>query len=315
MRSPNFFASIALDRVTHLRADAEWLRARMAHPDSVFLPVWRTRNLVIEGDAPRAVRFVGAAARPLIDAAGEVVLLGLFDGVAHFAIDLSHLDEPAQLPGIAAEGAFIELRNVGPLIDPNEGGALAYARAMTHWHATHRFCGSCGAPTESQEGGHIRVCTNAECARHHFPRTDPAVIMLVEKGERVLLGRKAEWAPGRYSTLAGFVEPGESLEDAVRREVMEETGVVVSDVHYHSSQPWPFPASLMLGFFCTAETETVQRNDKELEDARWFTRQELLAGDGGLGIAPRPISIARRLIDDWLNEGAATGSTKSGPTG
>ena len=203
-------------------------------------------------------------------------------------------------PGAAQ---FIELRNVGPLIDRNEGGALAYARGMTHWHATHRFCGVCGAPTESREGGHIRVCTNPDCERHHFPRTDPAVIMLVAKGERCLLGRKAEWAPGRYSTLAGFVEPGESLEDAVRREVMEETGVVVSDVEYHSSQPWPFPASLMLGFFCRGETDLIQRNDKELEDARWFTREELLNGQGGLGIAPRPISIARRLIDDWLAEG------------
>jgi NAD+ diphosphatase len=306
MRSPNFFASAALDRVTHLRADVEWVRIQMERPETVFLPVWRTRNLVVEGEVPRAVRFTGPAARPLIEAAGEVVLLGIFGGVSHFAVDLSQYEEPATLPGIAAQGSFIELRNVGPLIDRDEGGTLAYARAMTHWHATHRFCGSCGAVTESREGGHIRVCTNPGCARHHFPRTDPAVIMLVEKGERVLLGRKAEWAPGRYSTLAGFVEPGESLEDAVRREVMEETGVVVSDVHYHSSQPWPFPASLMLGFFCKAETEMINRNDKELEDARWFTRQELLEGQGGLGIAPRPISIARRLIDDWLNEGGAT---------
>jgi NAD+ diphosphatase len=214
MRSPNFFAAAALDRVTHLRADADWLKERLAHPDSVFLPVWRTQNLVISGDAPRAVRFVGAEASVLIEAATEVVLLGMFDGVAHFALDLSTVDDPAALPGIGGRGAFVELRNVGPLIDRDEGGALAYARAMTHWHATHLYCGSCGAPTESREGGHIRVCTNEPCARHHFPRTDPAVIMLVQKGDRCLLGRKSEWAPGRYSTLAGFVEPGESLEDA-----------------------------------------------------------------------------------------------------
>ena len=303
MRSPNFFAAATLDRVSHLRADVDWVRERLEHPDSVFFPVWRTRNLVIEGEEPRAARFAGSEARALVEAASEIVLLGLFDGVAHFALDLSHVETPDALPGVAGRGAFIELRNVGPLIDRDEGGALAYARGMTHWHATHRFCGSCGAPTESREGGHIRVCTNPDCARHHFPRTDPAVIMLVAKGESCLLGRKAEWAAGRYSTLAGFVEPGESLEDAVRREVMEETGVVVSDVEYHSSQPWPFPASLMLGFFCRGETDLIQRNDKELEDARWFTREELLNGQGGLGIAPRPISIARRLIDDWLAEG------------
>ncbi len=302
MRSPNFFAAAALDRVSHLRADRDWLAARLDDPASAFLPVWRGRNLVIEGEAPRAMRFARAEATPLIEAAGEVVLLGLFAGIAHFAVDLSHLDEPALAP--FANGArFVQLRDVGPLIDRDEGGALAYARAMTHWHATHRFCGSCGAPTESRQGGHVRVCADAACARVHFPRTDPAVIMLVAKGDRCLLGRKAEWPPGRYSTLAGFVEPGESLEDAVRREVMEETGVVVSAVEYHSSQPWPFPASLMVGFFCTAETETVQRNDDELEDARWFTRDELLNGNGGMGIAPRPISIARRLIDDWLAEG------------
>ncbi len=299
MRSPNFFAAAALDRVTHLRADRDWLDAQLADPRSAFLPVWRGRNLVVEGDAPRAVRFARAEVTPLIAAGGEVVLLGLFDGVAHFAVDLSHLDEP----GISGAGSFVELRNVGPLIDRDEGGALAYARAMTHWHATHRFCGTCGAPTQSREGGHTRVCSAPACGRVHFPRTDPAVIMLVAKGDRCLLGRKAEWPAGRYSTLAGFVEPGESLEDAVRREVMEETGVVVSDVEYHSSQPWPFPASLMLGFFCKAETEAVQRNDKELEDARWFTREELRNGNGGMGIAPRPISIARRLIDDWLAEG------------
>jgi NAD+ diphosphatase len=303
MRSPNFFAAASFDRVTHLRADLDWVAARLADPQTAFLPVWRGRNLVIEGEAPRAVRFARAEAAPLIEAGGELVLLGLFDGIAHFAVDLSHLDEPATLAPLSGGASFVELRNVGPLIDRDEGGALAYARAMTHWHATHRFCGSCGAPTESREGGHIRVCSNTGCARVHFPRTDPAVIMLVAKGDRCLLGRKAEWPAGRYSTLAGFVEPGESLEDAVRREVMEETGVVVSDVEYHSSQPWPFPASLMLGFFCRAETETVQRNDKELEDARWFTREELLNGNGGMGIAPRPISIARRLIDDWLAEG------------
>jgi len=234
MRSPNFFAAAALDRVTHLRADSDWLSQRLADPRSVFLPVWRTRNLVIEGDTPRAVALTGEEAEALMQAPGEFVLLGITDeGIAHFAFDLSHVEAPDALPLLAGRGAFIELRNVGPLIDRDEGGALAYARGMTHWHATHRFCGTCGAPTEPREGGHLRVCTNADCARHHFPRTDPAVIMLVSRGERCLLGRKAEWAPGRYSTLAGFVEPGESLEDAVRREVMEETGVVVSDVEYH----------------------------------------------------------------------------------
>jgi len=180
---------------------------------------------------------------------------------------------------------------------------LAYARGILHWHRQTRFCGVCGSPTELREAGHLRVCTNPACAAHHFPRTDPAVIMLVSRGDRCLLGRKSEWPDGMYSTLAGFVEPGESLENAVAREVMEETGVAISNIRYHSSQPWPFPASLMLGFYATAETEEINYDPAELEHARWFTRAELADGGAGIRHRPRSDSIARRLIETWVAGG------------
>jgi NAD+ diphosphatase len=231
----------------------------------------------------------------------ELVLLGIVEERAIFAVDLSHCEAP--LDAIAATGAFdfTDLRRVGPLLPRTEGALLAYARGIAYWHERHRFCGVCGAPTRSEEGGHVRRCTNGACEATHFPRTDPAVIMLVHDGERCLLGRKAEWPKGMHSTLAGFVEPGESLEEAVAREVFEETGIEVEEVTYHSSQPWPFPASLMLGFHARARTRTITIDADELEHAAWYERADLLAreDDDTLRL-PRRDSIARRLVEDWL---------------
>ena len=186
-------------------------------------------------------------------------------------------------PALAASGVeaatvrFADLRQVGPRIERREGALLALARAMVFWHQRHRYCGLCGSPTRSEEAGHMRRCTDPACNAMHFPRTDPAVIMLVTDGERALLGRNKNFPlPGMYSTLAGFVEPGESLEDAVAREVREETGVEVGAVHYHSSQPWPFPGNIMLGFHAEARTTEITIDYGELEDARWFTRDWLV---------------------------------------
>ena len=192
---------------------------------------------------------------------------------------------------------FQDLRQAAAIVEPEDGALLAYARAMMTWHQRHRFCGACGAPTESQQAGHLRRCTRAECAAEIFPRTDPAVIMLVRDGDWCLLGRQARWPPGVYSALAGFVEPGESLEDAVGREVMEEAGVAIDGCEYHSSQPWPFPSSIMLGFWATARRGEVRVDGSELEEARWFHRDQVLAQEVRL---PPKLSIARRLIDDWL---------------
>ena len=223
-----------------------------------------------------------------------MALLGLVDGIAHFAVDLSHREEDEA----ARIGQFEDLRKVGPLLSHDDGALMAYARGMMHWHLAHRHCGRCGQATAEREAGHIRYCTNADCAAPVFPRTDPAVIMLVHDGDRCLMGRQAVWPPGMHSTLAGFVEPGESLEDAVRREVFEETNVHVGAVHYHSSQPWPFPSSLMLGFVAEASSTDITLNDGELEDARWFSREELRSGFPKL---PFRVSIARRLVDHWMD--------------
>jgi NAD+ diphosphatase len=232
---------------------------------------------------------------------GEAVLLGLRETRAYFALDLS--DREAPLDAIRAEAPveFTDLRRVGPLLAQPDGALLAYARGILHWHGRHRFCGVCGNPTRSDEGGHVRRCLSPACNAAHFPRTDPAVIMLVTDGDRALLGRQAAWAKGQHSTLAGFVEPGESLEEAVAREVREETGIVVDDVAYHSSQPWPFPASIMLGFTARAVTTELRVDPEELEAARWFDRGFILghAEDDSFRL-PRRDSIARRLIEDWL---------------
>ena len=242
------------------------------------------------------------AARELMQISTVTVMLGVRDEIAYFAVDVSTLEEH-EIAGIAGEGQFVDLRSVGAVMDRSEAAILAYAKGIMHWHARHGFCGVCGSPTEIREAGHLRKCLNERCGAMHFPRTDPAVIMLVERDDRVLLGRKAEWMPGMYSTLAGFVEPGESLEQAVAREVMEEAGVAVTNIRYHSSQPWPFPASLMLGFYADALDDEFARNDDELEDLRWFTRAELADGGAGIASRPRSDSIARRLIDEWIRRG------------
>jgi NAD+ diphosphatase len=180
-----------------------------------------------------------------------------------------------------------------------EDASLAvHAVGLSRWHQTHRFCPRCGAETQIGEAGHLRICPS--CGTHHFPRTDPAVIMLITDGDRALLGRQPSWPKKRFSTLAGFVEPGESLPDAVRREVLEEVGVEVGDVEFAGSQPWPFPSSLMLGFFGTALTHDITVDEKEIAEARWFTRAEItdLSAAGEL-ILPPIVSISRWLVEHW----------------
>lgn len=300
MKQPNFYAAGGLDRHGQRRGDAAWLAERLAHSSSRFVPVWRSQSLVValDGAAPRAALL---ARSELGAIEGETILLGIHEECAYFAIDLSHHENPAALLRHAAPVAFTDLRRVGPLLPRQEGSLLAYARGIAWWHGRHRFCGVCGSPTVSEEAGHVRRCTNPDCKAQHFPRTDPAVIMLVHDGDRCLLGRQRVWLKGMHSTLAGFLEPGESLEEAVAREVFEETGVVVDDVNYHSSQPWPFPASIMLGFHARARTTALNVNYDEIESARWFERDFLLthADDDDFRL-PRRDSIARRLIEDWL---------------
>jgi len=309
MMRPNFYAGGGLDRAGALRTDKDWLAARLADPRTRLVPMWRGHNLFHRSDgaaaAPAARLPTLAEAGPLMNGEALLVLLGVAEEAAHFALDLSHLEDAAPA-ALGWSGEFADLRRHGPLLAHHEGALLAYARAILHWHARHRFCGVCGAPTESIEAGHVRACTNAACGTHHFPRTDPAVIMLVSIGEHCLLGRQRSWPQGMHSTLAGFVEPGESFEDAVAREVLEEAGARVRAVRYHSSQPWPFPASIMVGFHAEAESLALAVNREELEDARWFSRGELLESPEDERFRlPRRDSIARRLIESWLGRDEA----------
>ncbi len=304
MNRPNFYAACGLDRAGALRADASWLEERLSDPRTRLVPVWRAQNLfrvdVASSGRPAPLLPTVVEASAILNGEAHLVLLGLSGDIAHFALDLSHLEDPAHV-SMALGGEFADLRRHGPLLEHGEGALLAYARGILHWHRHHRFCGMCGARTLSAAAGHVRVCTNPACKAQHFPRTDPAVIMLVSLGECCLLGRQRVWPPGMHSTLAGFVEPGESLEDAVAREVLEETGVRVANVRYHSSQPWPFPSSIMLGFHAEAVSPELNVNRDELEDARWFTRAELLASPEDESFRlPRRDSIARRLVESWL---------------
>ena len=303
MQAPNFYVAENFDRAAHRRKDEAWLDARRTDPNSLIVPVWRARNLVALGEPPAAL----FPDMTLIARFGEDPLIFLGETPEHpyFAWDLSVLDEAeaqALARAYAPTAEFVDLRRVGALLPRRDGALLAYARGVAHWHSRHRFCGVCGAATVAAMAGHTRVCTSRGCATIHFPRTDPATIMLVIDGDRCLLGRQKVWAPGMYSTLAGFVEPGESLEQAVAREVREESGIEVDDVRYHSSQPWPFPASLMLGFYATARTRALTIDPEELEDGRWFSSAEI-RGFAGTGFSlPRADSIARRLIEGWLAE-------------
>jgi NAD+ diphosphatase len=297
----NFYTGMGLDRADHLRRDADWLGARLADPETRLVPVWRARNLIRQDKGPRAVWLDGTQAGRLAPRAAETVFLGLSGDTAYFALDLSGLDEPDAEPALAEHGEFLDLRACGPLLERGEGAILAYARGLVYWHQRHRFCGLCGQPSESIQGGHVRRCVGEDCAAEHFPRTDPAVIMLVHDGERCVLGRQKIWRNGMHSTLAGFVEPGESLEEAVAREVKEEVGLEVGEVVYHSSQPWPFPASLMLGFHAACGHAPLRVNEQELGGAEWFSRAALKDSpeDDSFRL-PRRDSIARRLIEDWL---------------
>jgi NAD+ diphosphatase len=314
-----FYTHGTLERADHLRKDNAALLALRRHPATRLVPVWRGTVLVttdITNSPPEIATLSVDAFVP----DNDPIFLGLIDGNGYFAINCTALDDGEQtavaaqatsLDGSARPAEFSDLRLVGPHVPANDGALLAYARGMVYWQEHSRFCTRCSAALISKQGGHVRHCNNEACGHDEFPRTDPAVIMLVahmptdDTPARCLLGRAPAWPEGVYSTLAGFVEPGESLEQAVMREVQEETAVLTTDVSYIASQPWPFPRSIMLGFQALATSIEITCDPRELADARWFTREQL-ASFGNWGDEryaqqlPRPDSIARYLINRWM---------------
>jgi NAD+ diphosphatase len=296
----HFLPLETLERAADRRGDGEWLRRQLSLSPQ-FLFVWRGCNLFGVAPDKRALALEVSEAENV----SNPILLGVNQkGDSFFAADLSA--QPSEEEALASvnlridQARFIALRQFDGLLSSEERALLFYSRAMTHWQQEQKFCNRCGHPTLPEEAGHVMGCTNPECATKHFPRTDPATIMLVHSGDHCLLGRQASWPEGMYSTLAGFVEPGERLEEAVSREVKEESGVEVKNIHYFGSQPWPFPQSLMLGFFAEAETKEITRG-VELEDVRWFhlsEAKELL--ERLTSRFPHLDTIARRLIRHWV---------------
>ena len=288
------YADDTIDRAAEHRDDRSWMDERLRAATTCFVAVVSGKHLIVDGEAPRphflrAGDFDGAPP-------GEPILLGLRGDVAFFAVDAADA-----LPPLPGRVLARPLRDVIVDLGHADSAILAYASALVHWHRTHRFCGTCGEPTQSVRGGHVRRCAAAACGREHFPQTDPAVITLVIDGDRCLLARRWDWAPGRRSTVAGFVEPGETLEHAVAREVLEEVGVHAGDARYRGSQPWPFPQSLMLGFWATAESNAITVDEDEIVEADWYTPERIQADTAaGTLILPPFDSISRRLIDDWL---------------
>jgi NAD+ diphosphatase len=302
--SENYFLGPLLDRLAHLRGDVEGLHARLEN--SLIVPVYREMNLIGGREAPEAVFFSYAEAKFWLRAAPEPIFLGSDGGQDFFAVDISDFDE--EMIGhemFTGRGDWYDLRRVTPLLFEREGGVLAYARGMTYWLRRHRYCGTCGAPTTARKAGFEVQCSDERCGAIQYPRIDPAIITLVVRGERCVLGRSRHFPRGMYSTLAGFVEPGESLEEALRREVFEEVGLGIGRIRYYGSQPWPFPASVMLGFIAEAETEEINLEmDDELEDAQWYDREWLqnLPPDNRDFHPPRAGSIARAMLEAWLAE-------------
>jgi len=295
------FAGNSLDRVSQRRQDAAWVASLLQRPDTRLLPLQSLKPQVRHSSAVTLDWQSVAAWQPLIDAGNTLILLGMRDGRAYFALDATAATPPPDGDTVA-----MDARAVAPLIDDGEAAILAEARSLIDWHARHRFCAQCGTRSVPAAGGWVRHCTN--CQAHHFPRVDPVVIMLAVRGERCLLGRGRRRVGARFSCLAGFMEPAETLEEAVRREVLEESGIRIGRVRYLASQPWPFPSSLMMGCLAEALSEEITIDPDELAEVRWFAREQVRAmvdrsrSDDpipGRATLPPPLAIGHQIARRW----------------
>jgi NAD+ diphosphatase len=297
------FAGNPLDRASERRRDAKWVASLLGDPAARILPLHELRPLTAE-DGPPALAWQPVAAwRETIERGATLIFLGLGGDGPRFAVDASGTDR-----GSASVGGSFDARTLAPLLPGGEAAILAEARALIDWHARHRFCAQCGSPTRVESAGWVRRCP--ECRATHYPRADPVVNMLAVRGEYGLLGRNRRRAGNRFSCLAGFMEPGETFEEAVRRETFEESGIKVGGVRYLACQPWPFPSSLMSGFLCEALTEEITVDPEELAEARWFSRDEIRAmvaraatgpDDPTQLSLPGPVAIAHHFCRRWSN--------------
>jgi NAD+ diphosphatase len=297
------FSGNPLDRAGNFRGDPAWLAEKYQSDDALFIPLWQLQPLLLPPIAAGDSRDVGWLPRSALASLLTPDRLCIFLGLNRrdkplFAIDISEMADPENSGPLANMGVFEDLRMIAGAGDIGVGdlAILAQAKAMLDWHSRHGFCSQCGNATQISEAGYKRVCP--ACQTEHFPRTDPVVIMLATHGDDCLVGRQHGWPENMFSALAGFVEAGETIEEAVAREMMEEAGIEVGEVRYMATQPWPFPASLMIGCFAEAKNRDIKLDDKELEDARWVSRDEIrssFAGDGPIGIPPS-MAIAHHLV-------------------
>ena len=264
MSDPILFSGSPIDRSDHQRRDSAWIAERLEREDSRFVALWRLNVLVVQG-AEGGVAWATNVVRESMNPDVGEVLLGVWDDVAYFAVDISSLEEPEEALGATGVAKFEDVRAAATRLPSEQAAIVAHARSRVDWHARHPYCPACGGKTIPRAGGANRLCRT--CDAEHFPRTDPVAIAVVTHTDRCLLGRQRGWPRSMYSALAGFIESGETLEEAVRREIAEEAGVTVGDVRYVASQPWPFPSSLMIGCRADALDDAIEVDTFELEDA------------------------------------------------
>jgi NAD+ diphosphatase len=300
----NTFAGNPLDRASDRRVDSEWLARQLASGESMAVALWNGRPLVEDGKASglQLSYLPAKLANELASGPERLLFLGLWKETAVFAVDLESQVDPAQ-SALQGLGRFEDLRQIALSLSAPDAAIAATAKGLFEWRRRHRRCAVCGEPTHPADGGWKRVCE--ACEAEHFPRTDPVVIMLPYHGGRCMLGRQEVWPKGMFSALAGFLEPGEAIEEACARELEEEAGLHAVRVRYHSSQPWPYPSSLMIGLLAEVEDEEGRPDQTELSEVRWFTKAEardLLAGKLEGLFAPPPSAIAHQLIKAWTEE-------------
>lgn len=297
----NRFTAVRLNREVELRDDAKWVAETLANPDTRLVPLWRSRSLLERGTDGTIAIYLSPAELNEPDRIQPPTLLGNDGEREYFAVSVTDTQKDSILAKFP-KARFTDLRRASIDMAAKHAGILAYAKALHYWQHRHAFCGVCGDPNLLRSAGHRMICSNDECARVSFPRIDPAIIVLVTHKDACLLGRNAKWRAKHFSTLAGFVEPGESLEDAVVREVYEEVQVQLEDIRYVSSQPWPFPASAMCGFYAEA-IDRSSGSSEEVEETRWFTVESLTSAvlNDEVRLSP-PVSIAFRLLADWFRK-------------